>query len=473
MNEPVTPAIEARGLTKFFGRKPNEAVQRLRAGASRADVAALGTAAVVDAEFTVNQGEIFVVMGLSGSGKSTLIRMLNGLLEPTAGSVRVMGEEIAGISAKRLREVRRTHISMVFQHFALLPHRTVLDNAAYGLEIQGVPLAERTRRAEEILERVGLGGWGAKYPSQLSGGMKQRVGLARALAADTDILLMDEAFSALDPLIRREMQEQLVELQQELGKTIVFITHDLNEAMFLGDRIAVMRDGRIVQQGSAEEILTDPADDYVAQFVADVDRARVLTAANVMQAPRAVVPASAGPRAALRTMLEQETSVVFVVSGGRNLVGVAHDRDVLRLVQKGERTLQPAILADVSKVSPDEHLADLLESSVENQVPLAVTDERGRLLGVVPRVTLLAALGNVTTDTGEIVVAEPPSTIPVEIITATLDRAAADAGGVPVAAIPQPDDLGQGADAGASPGETGADAGARPAVPAAEEGSAS
>ncbi|HET6671923.1 MAG TPA: betaine/proline/choline family ABC transporter ATP-binding protein, partial [Agromyces sp.] len=307
------PALEVRGLTKFFGRRPDEALERLRAGASRAELAGLGTAAVIDADFTVRRGEIFVVMGLSGSGKSTLIRTLNGLLEPTGGTVTVMGEEITGITPKRLREVRRRHVSMVFQHFALLPHRTVRDNAAYGLEIQGVPLAERNERAEHILERVGLGGWGDKMPDELSGGMKQRVGLARALATDTDILLMDEAFSALDPLIRREMQEQLVDLQQELGKTIVFITHDLNEAMFLGDRIAVMRDGRIVQLGTAEEILTDPADDYVAQFVADVDRARVLTAGNVMEAPRAVVTASAGPRAALRAMRDLQTSMVFVV----------------------------------------------------------------------------------------------------------------------------------------------------------------
>ncbi|MWB98221.1 quaternary amine ABC transporter ATP-binding protein [Agromyces seonyuensis] len=419
------PALEVRGLTKFFGRKPDQALERLRAGASRTELAQLGTAAVIDADFEVRRGEIFVVMGLSGSGKSTLIRMLNGLQEPTAGSVRVMGEQLTGVSAKRVRAIRSEHVSMVFQHFALLPHRTVRDNAAYGLEIQGVPPAARRERAERVLETVGLGGWGDKLPSELSGGMQQRVGLARALAADTDILLMDEAFSALDPLIRREMQEQLVELQQELGKTIVFITHDLNEAMFLGDRIAVMRDGRIVQLGTAEEILTDPADDYVAQFVADVDRARVLTAANVMQAPRAVVAQSAGPRAALRTMLEQETSSALVVTGGRKLVGVVHDRDVLRLVQRGERSLDSAIRTDVPRIAPDVHLAELFATSVEHEAPIAVVDERERLVGVVPRVTLLAALGNVTTETGELPVAVPPVTVPVEVIQATLAGAEA------------------------------------------------
>ncbi|WP_127794962.1 glycine betaine/L-proline ABC transporter ATP-binding protein [Agromyces sp. LHK192] len=430
------PAIEVSGLTRFFGRRPAEALERLRAGASRQDVAALGTAAVVDATFDVRQGEIFVVMGLSGSGKSTLIRMLNGLLEPTAGSVRVMGEPITDVPAKRLRRTRRDHVSMVFQHFALLPHRTVLDNAAYALEIQGVPAAERRARAERVLDRVGLAGWGRKLPAELSGGMQQRVGLARALAADTDILLMDEAFSALDPLIRREMQEQLVELQQELGKTIVFITHDLNEAMFLGDRIAVMRDGRIVQLGTAEEILTDPADDYVAQFVADVDRARVLTAGNVMEAPRALVSLSSGPRAALRTMRDLQTSTVFVVTSGRRLVGVAHDRDVLRLVRRGERSLEPAIRHDHETVAPDQHLSDLFESAAQSAMPLAVVDDQGRLVGAVPRVTLLAALGNVSTSTMELPVVEPPVTVPVEVITATLRETVEPEASVPGAPEP-------------------------------------
>lgn len=430
-----TPALEVRGLTKFFGRRPAEALARLRRGATRDEISSLGTAAVIDADFTVAQGEIFVVMGLSGSGKSTLIRALNGLLEPTAGSISVMGKPITDVPAKQLRAVRREHISMVFQHFALLPHRSVLDNAAYGLEIQGVPAAERRARAARVIERVGLAGWEDKLPSELSGGMQQRVGLARALAADTDILLMDEAFSALDPLIRREMQEQLVELQQELGKTIVFITHDLNEAMFLGDRIAVMRDGRIVQVGTAEEILTDPADDYVAQFVADVDRSRVLTAGNVMEPPRAVVTASAGPRAALARMRDLQTSTVFVTGAGRKLLGAVHDRDVLKLVRRGERSLEPAIRADHVTVSADEYLSDLFESAALSALPLAVVDEAGRLLGAVPRVTLLAALGNLSTDTAEIQVVQTPATVPVDVMTETL-RATSD--GAPEASVRPP-----------------------------------
>jgi glycine betaine/proline transport system ATP-binding protein len=418
--------VEARGLYKVFGRRPKEAVKRLGEGSSRDSLSSHGTAAVIDASFEVHAGEIFVVMGLSGSGKSTLIRMLNGLLEPTSGSVSIMGTSITGIPAAALRDVRKRNVSMVFQHFALLPHRTVLDNAAYGLEVQGVGLEERRERALAIVGRVGLGGWEDKLPGELSGGMQQRVGLARALASDTDILLMDEAFSALDPLIRREMQEQLVELQAELGKTIIFITHDLNEAMFLGDRIAVMRDGRIVQVGTPDDILTDPANDYVAQFVQDVDRARVLTAAGVMEPAKAIVSVSAGPRAALRTLRDQQTSAAFVVGNGRTLVGVVRDKDVMRLVKAGERDLASVVRHDVATVAPDAHLTELFEPSVESPLPVAVVDDKLRLLGVIPRVTLLAALGNVTSTTGEIAVVEPPATYSVEVITETL-RETADA----------------------------------------------
>ncbi|MFD7711480.1 glycine betaine/L-proline ABC transporter ATP-binding protein [Streptomyces sp. NPDC059785] len=280
----MAATLEAEHLYKVFGRRPEDAVEKLREGADRDELRADGTtAAVIDASFTVEPGQIFVVMGLSGSGKSTLLRMLNGLLEPTAGKVRFAGQDLTGLSARDLREVRSNKISMVFQHFALFPHRSVRENAAYGLEVQGVPAAERRKRAEEALELVGLGGWEKSWPDELSGGMQQRVGLARALATDADLLLMDESFSALDPLIRRDMQDQLIELQKKLKKTIVFITHDLNEAMRLGDRIAVMRDGRIVQIGSAEDILVRPANDYVASFTQDVDRSRVLTAESVME----------------------------------------------------------------------------------------------------------------------------------------------------------------------------------------------
>jgi glycine betaine/proline transport system ATP-binding protein len=430
--EPV--AVRAHKLYKVFGRRPHEAVQALEAGATRDEVAGHGTAAVIDASFEVRAGEIFVVMGLSGSGKSTLIRMLNGLLEPTSGVVTVGGTDISGIPARELRAVRRRTVSMVFQHFALLPHRTVLDNAAFGLEVQGVPRLEREERARRVIDIVGLGGWGDMLPGELSGGMKQRVGLARALAAETDILLMDEAFSALDPLIRREMQEQLVELHADLGKTIIFITHDLNEAMFLGDRIAVMRDGRIVQVGTPEEILTDPANDYVAQFVQDVDRARVLTAASAMEPARALVSNTAGPRAALREMRDLQTSAAFVVGRGRTLIGAVRDREVMRLVKNRTTELEPAIDTEVAAVTGDIALADLYEVAVENDLPIAVIDDKRRLLGVIPRVTLLAALGNVDTSNGEPSPVDPPSTIPLSIITETL-RESADGGNADDSAV--------------------------------------
>ncbi|WP_241972771.1 quaternary amine ABC transporter ATP-binding protein [Cryobacterium cryoconiti] len=412
--------MKADRLYKAFGRRPHEVVKKLKAGASRDAVSSLGTAAVIDASFEVRRGEIFVVMGLSGSGKSTLIRMLNGLLDATSGTVTVAGQSITGISAAALREVRRKNISMVFQHFALLPHRTVIDNVAYGLEVQGIGREERLARARTIIRLVGLDGWADSLPSELSGGMQQRVGLGRALAADTDVLLMDEAFSALDPLIRREMQEQLIELQAELGKTIIFITHDLNEAMFLGDRIAVMRDGRIVQIGTPEEILTDPANDYVAQFVQDVDRARVLTAASVMEPVRSVVTITGGPRAALRTMRDLQTSATFVLNRDRSFAGVVRDRDVLGQVKAGETDLRAIVRTDAISVSPDTPLVDLVEPSVGSDLAIAVVDEKNRLLGVIPRVTLLAALGNVSTNTGDLPVIEPPATISISVITETL-----------------------------------------------------
>lgn len=425
----VEHALEAKNLYKVFGRNPKQAIARLEAGQTRAEVADVGTAAVIDASFTVKRGEIFVIMGLSGSGKSTIIRMLNGLLEPSSGEVTVYGKSVTRASAAELRAIRRSSVSMVFQHFALLPHRTVIDNAAYALEIQGIAKDERLARAREILDKVGLGDRPDAFPDELSGGMRQRVGLARALTAGTDILLMDEAFSALDPLIRREMQEQLVELQEELGRTIVFITHDLNEAMFLGDRIAVMRDGRIVQLGTPEEILTDPANDYVAQFVQDVDRARVLTASAVMEPPGLTTPLSAGVRGALRVLREFKASVVFAVDN-RRLVGVVTDRAVIRAVKAGQTDLRSVVDPSVLTVGPDDLLTDIVERAVESPVPLAVVDENRRLIGLIPRVTLLAALGNVPTATREIAIVQSPLEMVAEF-TSLMDAPPESPGAVP------------------------------------------
>lgn len=391
-------AITVEHLYKVFGRNPREGMRRLQRGESRADLAPALTAAVIDANFEVRTGEIFVVMGLSGSGKSTLIRMLNGLLDSTSGSIKVQGNEIIGASPAAIRDVRRNHMSMVFQHFALLPHRTVLENVAFGLEIQGIDRATREAQARQVLETVSLDEWADHFPGELSGGMQQRVGIARALCAETEILLMDEAFSALDPLIRREMQEELVEMQQKLGKTIVFITHDLNEAMFLGDRIAVMRDGEIVQIGTPEEILTDPANDYVEQFVQDVDRSRVLTASAVMQPARAVLPVSAGIVGVEKMMRELQISGVFLVEHGK-LIGGVNEVQIGRARRKGERALDAIIDRDILTVGPDTVLNELFEPSVDSTMPLPVVNDEGRLIGVVPRVALLSSM---TTNTGVI-----------------------------------------------------------------------
>lgn len=387
-------AVRVEGLYKIFGRKADEAVRQLKAGKSRDEVEQdLGvTPAVLDVSFEVEPGEIFVVMGLSGSGKSTLIRMLNGLWETTAGEVYVNGDDISHLEPAKLRKARQDKMSMVFQHFALLPHRTVRENAAYALDIQGIDKDEQKSRADEALRMVGLEGWEDKFPAQLSGGMKQRVGLARALAAGSEILLMDEAFSALDPLIRREMQDQLLKLQATLGKTVVFITHDLNEAMRLGDRIAVMRAGRIVQIGTAEEILNDPANDYVAQFVADVDRTRVLTASSVMEAPKAALNPSAGPRQAQRTMRENQIRAVFVVDSAQRLRGYVRDVDVVAAVNRDEKSLDLILQTDVEPLHQDTFIAELFAPSAESPLPIPVVDDDGKLVGVVPKVTLLSAM---------------------------------------------------------------------------------
>uniref|UniRef100_UPI0035CD19F5 quaternary amine ABC transporter ATP-binding protein n=1 Tax=Actinophytocola gossypii TaxID=2812003 RepID=UPI0035CD19F5 len=396
------PLIELSEIYKVFGRRPHRAVARLRDGATREELRADGlTAAVIDASFSVDPGQIYVVMGLSGSGKSTLIRMVNGLLEPTSGEVLIDDQDITKLDARGLRHVRRERISMVFQHFALLPHRTVGENAAYGLKVRGMNRADREQRTEKALGMVGLGSWGGSFPGELSGGMRQRVGLARALAAETDIMLMDEAFSALDPLIRREMQDQLIQLQHDLDKTILFITHDLNEAMRLGDRIAMMRDGRIVQQGTAEHILNDPANDYVAQFVQDVDRTRILTASSVMEKPVAVLGAESGPRAAHRLMRENQLNGIMVVDRKRKLQGVVGESAAADAVAAGRDDLA-GVLEQPATVSPDTAVADLFATSANSAIPIAVVDAERHLLGVIARVTLLSALGSISQT------AEPP-----------------------------------------------------------------
>lgn len=405
----MPPVISAEGLYKVFGRRPERGVRELRSGRSREDLRAHGlTAAVIDASFSVDPGEIFVVMGLSGSGKSTLIRMVNGLLPATDGEIRIGEEVLSKMSPAQVRDVRRRRISMVFQNFALLPHRTVGENAAYGLEISGMNRSDREKKAKEALGMVGLKGWDGYRPSALSGGMKQRVGLARALASGTDVMLMDEAFSALDPLIRRDMQDQLVDLQQRLEKTILFITHDLNEAMRLGDRIAMMRDGRIEQIGSSEEILNEPANDYVAKFIQDVDRTRVLVAGAVMEQPRETLGINQGPRTAHKLLRETQNSWLVVLERDRTPAGVIWQDDVAEAVRLGQDELPWSDVHDMAVVSHDTPVAELFGKSAQHDAPLVVVDDEGRFAGVIPRVTLLTALGVIGEEESSSPVVGPP-----------------------------------------------------------------
>jgi glycine betaine/proline transport system ATP-binding protein len=399
---PDGPAIRCRDLTKVFG--PATALERAlamaRDGADRAEIqeSTGATLAVHDVSFTVAPGELFVVMGLSGSGKSTLVRLLNRLIEPSSGDIEVDGRQLGGLDDAELRKLRNQHMSMVFQHFALLPHRTVLQNAAYGLQIRGVGDAARRERAQWALEQVGLGDRGDALPDQLSGGMKQRVGLARALASDTDVLLMDEPFSALDPLIRRDMQALLIRLQKELRKTIVFITHDLNEAMRLGDRILLLKDGHLVQLGTGPEILADPADDYVADFVSDVDRSRVLTAEDVIREPRLLVREDEQPGDALRRLGASEFTDAYVVDVDQRVLGVVHDEWLARAARNGqERVGRDGLGDDYATTERDRPLIDLMGELGRHAVPMAVIDDRRRLLGVVPRAAVLASLAAVPT----------------------------------------------------------------------------
>ena len=392
--------IRCRGLTKVFGTGPDvaKALTLAAEGVGRGEIQRRtgATLAVHDVSFDVAPGELFVVMGLSGSGKSTLVRLLNRLIEPSGGSIEIDGDDLGGLDDARLRRLRNRRMSMVFQHFALLPHRTVLQNAGYALQIRGATDREWRERAQWALDQVGLGDRGDAVPAQLSGGMQQRVGLARALASDTDVLLMDEPYSALDPLIRRDMQSLLIRLQDDLRKTVVFITHDLNEAMRLGDRILLLKDGRLVQLGTGPEILSAPADDYVADFVSDVDRTRVLTAEDVIAEPRVVVHLDDRPAEVLRRLGEAESNGAYVVDGDRQLLGVVKDDWLAHVSSTGaERIDRAGLVAEYATTGPGSPLIDIVGQLGRHVVPLAVVDERNRLLGVVPRAAVLASLSAV------------------------------------------------------------------------------
>ncbi|MFD2616709.1 glycine betaine/L-proline ABC transporter ATP-binding protein ProV [Terrilactibacillus laevilacticus] len=383
--------IDVKNITKVFGKNPKRAVDMLKQGLKKPEIFKKTgmTVGVNQADFHVKEGEIFVIMGLSGSGKSTLVRLLNRLIEPTSGEIHIDGQDITKMNKQDLRQVRQKKISMVFQRFALFPHRTILENTEYGLEIQGMGKDERRKKAMKALELVGLKGYEHQNPNELSGGMQQRVGLARALASDTDILLMDEAFSALDPLIRKDMQNELLDLQSDMHKTIVFITHDLDEALRIGDRIALMRDGSIVQVGTPEEIMMNPANRYVEKFVEDVDMSKVIVASNIMIRPETIL-IDRGPRVALQLMRDEGISSIYAIDKGKKFLGIISADDALDATKTGKSCRE--IVKEIGTVKPDTLLNDLFEDMNHSPVPLPVVDDEGRLRGIVKRAEIIAAL---------------------------------------------------------------------------------
>jgi len=371
--------IEVRNIYKVFGPHPKAWLEKAREGMSKQQMLEKSghTLGLRDISLSIEAGSIYVIMGLSGSGKSTLIRHFNRLIEPTGGQILVDGQDVTALKPKALERFRQKTMSMVFQRFGLMPHRTVLENAAYGLKVQGVARAERDETARYWLEQVGLAGFEKQYPSQLSGGMQQRVGLARALATDAEILLMDEAFSALDPLIRREMQDQLLDLQARLNKTIVFITHDLDEALRLGNRIAILKDGELVQEGTPEDILLNPANDYVQAFLQDVNRGKVLTASHALSARRQLtLTLRSQPAHALERLREQGQDYAPVLDG-KSLRGVLTQGAAQRAVEAGAR--------DLSGYLDDTGLDAVLGHLLRERQPLAVTGDDGEFVGWLSR----------------------------------------------------------------------------------------
>lgn len=383
--------LTAKNVYKVFGENPAPAFDGLKKGKTKSEILQETglTVGVNDASFEVDEGEIFVVMGLSGSGKSTLVRMLNGLIPPTRGEILIDDVDVASCTAESLRGVRREKIAMVFQHFALFPHKTVLDNVAYGLKVKGAEKAEREKRAREALTQVGLDAYAHSYPDELSGGMQQRVGLARGLATEVEILLMDEPFSALDPLIRRDMQEELLELQRTLKKTIIFITHDLNEALILGDKIAIMKDGRFVQVGTAEEIVGEPADDYVAAFTADIDRSRVFNVGSIAIDAEALELAQDTPNTACDRMEGLGRDALFV-QDGKAIAGIVTYRAATAAARDG-KDLRSILTTDFSTARKSADLHELYAKAADG-LPVAVLDSDKNFVGVVEPQAIFAQL---------------------------------------------------------------------------------
>jgi glycine betaine/proline transport system ATP-binding protein len=383
--------ISCRGIWKVFGPHSDRIMATLDENSARREVQERTghVIGVKNVSFDVQQGETFVVMGLSGSGKSTLVRCMSRLVEPTAGQVVIDGDDVVSMNERQLIELRRNKMSMVFQHFGLLPHRRVIDNIAYGLEVQGISKTHRHETAGKVLEMVGLGGWDQHYPRELSGGMQQRVGLARALAVDPEIMLFDEPFSALDPLIRREMQDELLKLQDVMHKTMIFITHDFLEAIKMGDHIAIMKDGEIVQVGTPEDVVANPVNDYVRDFSEDVPRHKVLTASKIMAKGYPTVSASDTVASALTRMRDNSAQAVFVVGPSGDYVGTLGRS----AAENADNTAQVSGVACAEEsISPNTLIDKLINRVATTDVPVPVVDEKNALVGAVDRSAIMLAL---------------------------------------------------------------------------------
>jgi glycine betaine/proline transport system ATP-binding protein len=395
--------IVCQNLWKVFGPNPESALDLVNNGGTKQEVLEQTehVIAVKDVSFEVHENETFVIMGLSGSGKSTLVRCINRLMEPTKGTILIDGVDIANMNDAELRELRRHKLSMVFQSFGLLPHRSVLDNVTFGLEVRGEVKKERQKKANQALEMVGLKGWEKSRIYELSGGMQQRVGLARALAVDPEIILMDEPFSALDPLIRRQMQDEFINLRSVMKKTVVFITHDLLEALKLGDRIAIMRDGEIVQIGSPEEIVAQPADEYVSEFVKDVPLVKVIPAHSIMEEPPVIVESDESIETAIEKMETDQVPVAFITHTRGRLKGTMTMEQAVAGAQNGLSRAGEVAQPEFSSVSPDALLEECLQLVAEDETPVAVLDEEQHLLGIITRLALLQAIRSDTAGNGE------------------------------------------------------------------------
>ncbi|QDZ39077.1 glycine betaine/L-proline ABC transporter ATP-binding protein [Euhalothece natronophila Z-M001] len=388
------PKIRVDSLVKIFGKSPREGLKLLREGHDRDSILEKtgNVVGVGGVSFEIQQGELFVIMGLSGSGKSTLIRCLNRLIEPTSGQVIIDDEDIAHVNSKRLREVRRTKMAMVFQKFALFPHLTVAENTEYGLNVRGLNDRKRRHKALETLEIVGLHKWADRYPSELSGGMQQRVGLARALATDPDILLMDEAFGALDPLIRRDMQAELLRLQDELQKTVVFISHDIHEALKLGDRVAVMKDGYFVQVGTPEELVTNPADNYIRDFMLDVNRAQVLKTGSITRKTIPFILGHGSAQTAFEQMQRYQRKEMYVVNQDNTPIGIVTLESLTQALKEGKEDIKEVMETDFPKVKASTTIEDVAHLC-QQRLPLAIIDDEGDFKGVVEHSDILASIG--------------------------------------------------------------------------------